>query len=419
MKTLRLVLAFVLLVLSQFAVAQVTTAQIREQIANGECETAQALYNVYKAMNGANKVLEREISECSCGVLLPIKVDGEYGYIDEKGKQIISPKFDRADRFKDGLALVRVSNKYGFIDKTGQYVISPQIDDLHDDFEFVEELCVAKVNGKWGYYNKAGRCVIKPQFENAWNFSEGLASVRLNGKWGAINTTGRFIIPCKYDYLGAFCEGLAVAFLNDKCGFVDKTDTMAIDFEYDDAYAFSEGLACVKVGDNWGYINKTGRMVIPAKFGYAHSFLNGIAVAGVVVERLELYGRVLLNVKRGLINKSGSYILYPNYSEIYRGTGDVFTVCLDGKWGIVDKDGRIVVRPQYDNAGFFSEGLVAVKVGDHRDGLWGYVNEKGSMVIPPQFNGFTAGTFQDGIAEIYTDDKKGFIDKTGKIICLY
>lgn len=47
--------------------AQVTTAQIKEQLANGECETAQALYNVYKTMNGTNNTIEREIADCKGG----------------------------------------------------------------------------------------------------------------------------------------------------------------------------------------------------------------------------------------------------------------------------------------------------------------------------------------------------------------
>ena len=65
MKTIKLfVMAFALLAFSLYTAAQVTTAQIREQIAKGECETAQSLYNVYKAMNGANKTIEREIAEC-------------------------------------------------------------------------------------------------------------------------------------------------------------------------------------------------------------------------------------------------------------------------------------------------------------------------------------------------------------------
>lgn len=61
------IIAFLLLIFSQYAIAQITTADIREQIANGECETAQSLYKVYKAKNGANKTIEREIADCITG----------------------------------------------------------------------------------------------------------------------------------------------------------------------------------------------------------------------------------------------------------------------------------------------------------------------------------------------------------------
>ncbi len=62
-----LMIALLLLTFSRYAIAQATIADIREQIAKGECETAQSLYNVYRAMNGANKTIEREIADCKSG----------------------------------------------------------------------------------------------------------------------------------------------------------------------------------------------------------------------------------------------------------------------------------------------------------------------------------------------------------------
>jgi hypothetical protein len=32
-----------------------------------------------------------------------------------------------------------------------------------------------------------------------------------------------------------------------------------------------------------------------------------------------------------------------------------------GKWGYIDKDGNIVIEPQCEEAGYFSEGLAPVK----------------------------------------------------------
>ena len=83
----------------------------------------------------------------------------------------------------------------------------------------------------------------------------------------------------------------------------------------------------------------------------------------------------------------------------------------DGKWGYIDKKGRIVIEPQLDvtYAGFFSDGLAAVNIGSK----WGFINEKGDMVISPQYDG--TGGFRKGFAVAELRDKLGFINKSGQI----
>ena len=56
----------------------------------------------------------------SAQVLLPIKKDGKYGYINEKGEVVIQPKYEFANQFYDGLASVKIEGKKGFIDKGGK-----------------------------------------------------------------------------------------------------------------------------------------------------------------------------------------------------------------------------------------------------------------------------------------------------------
>jgi hypothetical protein len=61
---------------------------------------------------------------------------------------IISPKFDFASTFREGLAPVRIGDKYRYINKQGKEVISPQFD--YAD-RFNEGLAAVQVNGKWGH----------------------------------------------------------------------------------------------------------------------------------------------------------------------------------------------------------------------------------------------------------------------------
>ena len=37
------------------------------------------------------------------------------------------------------------------------------------------------------------------------------------------------------------------------------------------------------------------------------------------------------------------------------------------------KTGTIVINPQFDEAGSFSDGLAMVRIGDFRTGKWGYI----------------------------------------------
>ena len=44
-----------------------------------------------------------------------------------------------------------------------------------------------------------------------------------------------------------------------------------------------------------------------------------------------------------------------------------------GKWGFIERTGKVVVTPQFDFASKFSEGLAAVRIGDDKTGRWGYI----------------------------------------------
>ncbi len=83
----------------------------------------------------------------------------------------------------------------------------------------------------------------------------------------------------------------------------------------------------------------------------------------------------------------------------------------DSKWGFIDKEGEVAIKPVYDDVSLFSEGLAAV----NQKGLWGYINHKGKMVIKPAFR--SAWAFHEARARVQPFDKPAqFIDQEGKAI---
>lgn len=81
-----------------------------------------------------------------------------------------------------------------------------------------------------------------------------------------------------------------------------------------------------------------------------------------------------------------------------------------GKYGYMDRTGKIVISPQFGCADPFSEGLARVSINNKN----GYIDKTGKFVIPPQFD--VASSFSGGLAEVRLGDKSGYIDKTGNFV---
>ena len=79
-------------------------------------------------------------------------------------------------------------------------------------------------------------------------------------------------------------------------------------------------------------------------------------------------------------------------------------------WGFSDSSGNLLVEPKYDQTFFFSpDGLARVK----QNGLYGYINREGKMVIIPQYT--NAGDFFMGVAEVEKKKRKYCINVDGDL----
>jgi len=133
----------------------------------------------------------------------------------------------------------------------------------------------------------------------------------------------------------------------------------------------------------------------------------------------------------------------------------LFPVVEGGKWGYIDKTGKIVIPPQYYSVREFSDGMAFVELVEamdsharsvdrlylidmagnlntthlyryadqFHDGLalvigiddrvGSYIDKTGRTVIPGQFSG--SHGFHDGLADVMVSKKWGYIDKSGNV----
>lgn len=83
---------------------------------------------------------------------------------------------------------------------------------------------------------------------------------------------------------------------------------------------------------------------------------------------------------------------------------------IGSRWGYVGRDGKILIKPQFDFAGTFSEGLAAVRKKEK----YGYIDRMGDFAIKPLFD--EAADFSENMACVRFDDKYGYIDRKGKMV---
>ncbi len=94
--------------------------------------------------------------------------------------------------------------------------------------------------------------------------------------------------------------------------------------------------------------------------------------------------------------------------------GPLFPILQDGKWGYIDRAGRIAIAPRFGRAERFSEGLAAVVDGE----ALGYVDATGKLVLVPEHPpaGVIHRPFKSGRAAVRVGDRYGYIDRLGKLV---
>ncbi len=320
----------------------------------------------------------------SCGTdnagiteLFPVRVGNQYGFIDRKGKMVITPQYSQAGCFTEGLALTGTTGekiKWGYIDKTGKYLIYPAYTDastFSEGIAFVvsengEPVAIDKngstkftvkdavqaenfrdglaaysvlsENGElWGFLDKEGKTVIAPKFAATGFFSGTLCPVmNSGGKWGYINKTGTEVVDYKFDNVSPFYGKLAKVYVDGKWGVIDNTGKYVITPQYSNM-DIDKDLFLVAQGDKFGWIDKSGKAVIDARFSDCFPF-NG-----------SKYAAVMYGGKWGYIDNTGKFIIEPQYDFAFGFDGDLAPVGINGKVGFVDKAGKMAIEPSVDD----------------------------------------------------------------------
>jgi len=221
------------------------------------------------------------------------------------------------------------------------------------------------------------------------------------------------------------------------CGAVDRDGTLAVPFAYESVQPFFEGRALVRVRHRYsylyGYVDDTGRVIARPQYAVAGRFTRGFA-------------QVDVEGKSGLLDREGQVALWPQFGFAAPFTKDVFWVT-EERTVIQGNTGRQVFS--FDWPPIIVNGVSDTVIKSK--GKWRLVDHSGSRIGPQEFleirifdYGDTplmwarteagwglikpdltwqiepkfehGGVVHDGLAAIQQDGRWGFIDSAGRIV---
>ena len=103
--------------------------------------------------------------------LIPIRKNKKWGYADLFGKIRIPYKFEKAESFSKGFAIISQNKLEGLIDTSGNAFISP----LYEDIDIMEKCILVRSNGKSGLLTNAGILLIPCSYDKIEFLSTAIA----------------------------------------------------------------------------------------------------------------------------------------------------------------------------------------------------------------------------------------------------
>ena len=304
--------------------------------------------------------------------MLKIEKDMAYGLIDLDGNEIIPAQYEEISVMQsvDHALKVKKDGKYGLVNYSNQTILEPQYDDIDDVHG--SNLYVVTVEGTKKIIDKDGQDIITKGFDNVVSISEmetenaGIVFEK-EKKYGFMSLTGEIIIEPTYDNLVETSTGKLIAKQDNKYGIIDTAKT--------EIYPFGEETITY---------NKKADIYIIEDEGLNAKILNK--------DLEEKLSGILLDIdteKNYIKMRVQDEYKYYNFqfeekqaSEILT-SNTLFLSKKDGKYGFVDKDGKVVVDYQYDDATEQNvDGYVSVK----KDGKWGSIDRQGKVVVEPTYN---------------------------------
>ena len=291
---------------------------------------------------------------------------GYWGLLDLDGRVVLDAEFDQPIRpCADGRLVAYKNKEWFYFEKDGRPLQPP-------DGRLVDASCDAappytlRVGDKFGLVDEHSRPLTPTRFDAIAWAGPGVKNVKIDGKWGRVGADGHWLLEPKFDYLSGGAD-VFVASIDGKRGVMRSDGSWLIEPKFDAARLRGEDTAFVTLSDATGLLRLSDQSwVIPPRPGVMCKADRAIMWQGAGT--------------RALLSQTGETWIDIGAERvgIYLDAGLV-TFLKDGKWGLVDTSGQVMVDPMFDEPVSFRSDLRGIAWAK-RDGSWCAIDRRGRRV---------------------------------------
>lgn len=272
-----------------------------------------------------------------------------------------------------------------------------------------------------------------PKKVNGLNYS----IVGLDGKYGIIDNHGRLVIHPKYSSFsiqknGQFlADGILINAFEQKIA-VRENSVLIMPGDYDKIEILENGILLVSKNELFGCINQIGTVIIPLKYRKL-TYRNNLLIAGCYNDTDETYKRGVLDFQENQI------VPFCQQIDDIKIETEIILYKQDRHWGAYTLQGKVICEPIYDHIVYVAHNLIKVGMdgkdyepyndyywedGERYDFTsyneysiinWGLIDNNGNVILPLKYRAI-ADKVIDGLVEIRSNKKLGYVDITGRVI---
>lgn len=386
-------------------------------------------------------------------------VDGNWGVIDTSGEIVIPTEYSSIlfeddgsylvskriglyhnDNCTTGHALDGRLNQYGKLiirDENGEYILASERYDWQCDFN---------KNGRSKVYYNYGRRLVNKDFqlvvptdisgiekdiiipyEYAWwtEYVNGLiVVVDEEGRSGVINAEGAIVVEPVYERIRVYRKDDKVFFLCDST-IIDVDGNILAGSSYTDITLLSDNFFVAKTEHNkYAILDYNGQLTTEEVFDAVPDFDISTTIPPRnyfdTPQKIENQKYAIVNTGGlyGLIDRQGRLVVAPKYKSItihengcFCGDGVLYDV--NERRVIVNGDSVIFVPDGYLEAQLLDNGLILASSIDEKGWVkWGCVNQKGAVVIPSLYHSLS---YSEGLLLASLCDDDDYLQRNRKL----